>query len=270
MFYNDCFRLSVVNSLNAAPLSYGFKNGLGSDHISLKFQTPSLCADSLMSGEADAGLLSSIEYLKIPNIKIIFGHCIASTRKVRSVLLLAKTQFSAIHTVAMDTSSRTSVVLCQILLKELYGANIKVINMPPDQVAMLNRCDAALLIGDIAMRATQDGLLVIDLAEEWYNWTGLPFVFAVWAVRYNVIKPFASADITTLFDKSFEMGKKNLDAIINEAQPSIGWPRDALREYLTKNILYFLGSNELSGLELFYKKAAQHKFIQSTKPIQFF
>ena len=270
MSNNSCFKLSVVNYLNAAPLSYGLKHGLGSDCLHLKFQTPSLCADSLSGGEVDASLLSSIEYLRIPNIKIISGSCIASLKKARSVLLLAKTKFSNIRTVAMDTSSRTSVVLGQILLRERYGIYANVVDMAPDQSAMLSRCDAALLIGDVAMRARKDGLLVVDLAEEWYNWTGLPFVFAVWVVRDSAVERAVLCGVPSLFERSLEMGRRNLEAIIDEALPSIGWTRHELREYFTSNIFYCLGDTELSGLRLFYKKAADHGFVRDSKSIQFF
>lgn len=120
---------------------------------------------------------------------------------------------------------------------------------------MLNRCDVALLIGDSAMRARQDGLLVVDLVEEWHCWTGLPFVFAVWAVRNDTIRPNRLGNVDSLFGRSLEMGKQNLDAIIDAFQPEIGWSKCDLREYLTKNLSYRLGDVELSGLEFFYEKA---------------
>ena len=270
MSTNHFFRVSTVNSLNAAPLNYGLKCGLGSSYIRVKFQSPSLCADSLKRGDADIGLISSIEYARIPNIEIISRHCIASFKRVRSVLVLAKTPLSDVRTIAMDTSSRTSVVLGQILLRERYGVHAKVVDMAPNQVEMLTNCDAALLIGDPAMRAVQNGLLVIDLAEEWYNWTGLPFVFAVWAIRKDVIEQTMYWDIATLLNDSLKIGERNLNAIIDEVQPSIGWLKCELKEYLTKNICYSLGGPELSGLDLFYKKALQHGFITELKPIVFF
>ena len=263
------FRISIIDYLNAAPLNYGFKHGLGYEHFHLKFQVPSQCANHLKAGDVDAGLISSIEYLRIPDLQIVPGLCIASPKRVRSVVILAKVPPEQIRTLALDTSSRTSVVLGQILLRERYGVQPEVLDLPPDPAGMLERCDAALVIGDVAMRARRDGLFVLDLAEEWHAWTGLPFVFALWLVRAGAREPQAPGGVGPFFHRSLEMGRENLAAIVDEAWRTIGWTKPELREYLTENISYSLGEAERESLALFYEKAVKHGFAPELKPLRF-
>lgn len=263
------FRISIIDYLNAAPLNYGFKHGLGFEHFHLKFQVPSVCADRLKSGEVDAGLISSIEYLRIPDLKIVPGLCIASPKRVRSVVILSKVPPEEITSLALDTSSRTSVVLGQILLRERFGVDARVVDMAPDAETMLAHCDAALLIGDVAMRARREGLLVLDLAEEWYAWTGLPFVFALWTVRADAPVLDVPGGVGPFFHKSLELGRQNLAALVDEAWRTIGWTKPELKEYLTENITYCLGEAERESLALFFEKAVRNGFAPETQPLRF-
>lgn len=254
------FRLSIIDYLNAAPLNHGFKHGLGYQHFHLKFQVPSACADALRSGEVDAGLISSIEFLRIPGLRIVPGLCIASPKRVRSVLILSKVPPEEIRSLALDTSSRTSVVLAQLLLRERYGAHPEVHDMDPALGAMLEGHDAALVIGDPAMRARKEGLIVLDLAEEWHAWTGLPFVFALWMVREDAPTLTEPGGVAPFFHRSLELGQQNLAAIVDEAWRTIGWTKLELREYLTENISYHLGAAERESLALFFEKAVRGGF----------
>jgi chorismate dehydratase len=266
---SSMFRISIIDYLNAAPLNYGFKHGLGFEHFHLKFQVPSVCADRLRTGEVDAGLVSSIEYLRIPRVKIVPGLCISSPKRVRSVVVLSRCPPEEIRTLALDTSSRTSVVLSQILLRERYGIYPEVVDMAPDQAAMLERCDATLMIGDVAMRARREGLYVLDLAEEWHAWTGLPFVFALWIVREDAPVLAVPGGAGPWFHKSLELGRQNLSTLIDEAWRTIGWTKPELHEYLTENIAYSLGEAERESLALFFEKAVAHGFAPEVKPLRF-
>jgi chorismate dehydratase len=263
------FRLSIIEYLNAAPLNFGFKQGLGGDFFQMKFHVPAVCADRLRAGEVDAALVSSIEYLRIPDLRIVPGLCIASPKRVRSVLLLSKVPTEQIQTVALDTSSRSSVALVQILLRERYGLAPQVKDMSPNLPAMLKDCDAAVMIGDGAMKVDKQGLLVMDLAEEWHAWTGLPFVFALWTVRNGAPQPTTPGGVGPFFHRSLEMGRANLDALVEEARRSVGWTAGELREYFTENISYSLGALEREGLALFYEKAVRHGLAPQEKPLQF-
>ncbi len=263
------FRLSIIEYLNAAPLNYGFKHGLGFEHFHLKFHVPSACADKLRLGEVDAGLISSIEYLRIPALRIVPGLCIASPKRVRSVVILSKVPPDEIKSLALDTSSRTSVVLAQLLLRERYGVNPKVTDMNPDMEAMLADHDAALMIGDQSMRARREGLMVLDLAEEWFEWTGLPFVFALWTVRGDAPALEVPGGVAPFFHKSLDLGMDHIPAIVEEARRHIPWTKLELTEYLTENIHYRLGEAEIRSLSLFFEKAVKHGFAQEHLPLRF-
>ncbi len=263
------FRLSIIDYLNAAPLNYGFKHGLGMGLFELHFHVPAVCADKLRAGEVDAGLISSIEYLRIPNLRIVPGLCISSVKRVRSVLLLSKVPPEEIRSLALDASSRTSVVLSQLLLRERYGAFPAIDEMKPDLPAMLAEHDAALLIGDSAMRASKQGLIVLDLAEEWHAWTGLPFVFALWTVRGDAPDLPVPGGVAPFFHHSLELGRSNTATLVEEALRSIGWTRLELHEYLTDNIHYTLGDAEHRSLDLFFEKAVRNGFAPSCQPVRF-
>lgn len=138
--------------------------------------------------------------------------------------------------------------------------------MKPDLAAMLAEHDAALMIGDGAMRASKEGLIVLDLAEEWHAWTGLPFVFAFWTVHASAP---ALPGLSSWFHHSLEMGQASLHVIEEEALRSIGWTRRELHEYLTDNIHYTLGAAEERSLALFFERAVHHGFAPASKPIQY-
>lgn len=263
------FRLSIIDYLNAAPLNYGFKHGLGYEHFHLQFHVPALCADKLGAGDVDAGLISSIEYLRIPDLLVVPGLCIASPKRVRSVVILSKVPPEDIRSLALDTSSRTSVVLGQLLLQERYGVSPEIAAMGPDLDAMLARHDAALLIGDQAMRARREGLLVLDLAEEWHAWTGLPFVFALWAVRADAPELPVPGGVAPYFHKSLAQGMDHVPDMVEEARRGIGWTKLELQEYLTGNISYHLGEAERESLALFFEKAVRHGFAPEHQPLRF-
>ncbi len=263
------FRISIIEYLNAAPLNYGFKHGLAFDQVHLQFQVPSACADQLRSGAVDAGIVSSIEYLRIPGLRIVPGLCIASPKRVRSVGILSKVPPERIRSLALDTSSRSSVVLARILLRERYGTDPECHEMDPDLEAMLEAHDAAVMIGDRFMRARREGLLMLDLAEEWHAWTGLPFVFALWLVREDAPALDLPGGTSACFHRSLEQGMANLPAIVEEAWRSIGWTKLELHEYLTENISYRLGEPEQESLALFFAKAVRHGFAPTDLPLRF-
>jgi chorismate dehydratase len=217
----------------------------------------------------DAGIISSIEYLRIPGLRIVPGLCIASPKRVRSVLILSKVPPEQIRSLALDTSSRTSVVLGQLLLRERYGVSATTTDMGPDLGSMLADHDAALMIGDSAMRAPKQDLFVLDLAEEWHAWTGLPFVFALWLVREDAPVPPVPGGVAPFFHRSLEIGQAQLPAIVEEARRSIGWTKLELTEYLTENISYTLGEAEQKSLALFYEKAVRNGFAPEEKPLRF-
>ncbi len=141
--------------------------------------------------------------------------------------------------------------------------------MAPDMEAMLADHDAALMIGDQSMRARREGLLVLDLAEEWFEWTGLPFVFALWTVRDEAPQLDLPGGVGTFFHKSLESGMAHIPDIVEEARRHIPWTKLELTEYLTGNIHYHLGEAELQSLSLFFGKAVSHGFAEERLPLKF-
>jgi chorismate dehydratase len=208
-------------------------------------------------------MIPTIEYAS-HDYAIVPGIAIASRGPVRSVRLFYRGSLESIRRVALDTSSRTSVALVRILLRERLGADPEYVAMGPDVGRMLEAADAALVIGDPALDH-EDEAPTLDLGAEWRSLTGLPFVFAFWAGRPGAVSP----DQVAVLQASLRAG---LDAIpaISAAYPrsSPGRAREN-EEYLRSNIVYDLGEAEQAGLREFYRRAALLGLIPSVPELRF-
>jgi chorismate dehydratase len=215
----------------------------------LSFAIPSECADRLADGRADIGIVPVAELLN-QKLDILPGCGIACTGPVRSILLISKVPFPQIRTLAVDSSSRTSVMLSRVILAKKFGAEPELITLPPDLPSMLKRCDAALIIGDPALVIDPETLLYrwLDLGAEWTEMTDLPMVFAVWAAR-----PDSPSHDPAPFIASLRYGQAHIDDIVRQYHEKIGIGADLARDYLTKHIVFDLGERETSGLSLFLK-----------------
>lgn len=258
-------KLSIVYYLNSLPLAWGFVHGPQREIFDLDFSSPSRCADLLADGSVDVGLIPSIEYQRIRGVKVIPGLSISSKRQVQSVLLVSKLPAEKIQTLAIDNSSRTSIVLLRILLKLKYKAQPTMRPCEPELKAMLNHSDAALIIGDSALRAATEDRYRYDLAEEWRILTGKPFVFAFWGVRSGV-----NLDDRSVFRQSLAYGETHLDEIVQQQSQTLQLPDDQLHRYLTENINYTLDAENLEGLQLFYDLAAETLGMDTTRAVEFF
>ncbi|MGZ4788372.1 MAG: menaquinone biosynthetic enzyme MqnA/MqnD family protein [Terriglobales bacterium] len=260
-------RISAISFLNTAPLMWDFEHPESADpklleNFEFAYTVPSKCAEQLGAGTADIGIIPSITYATIPGLAILPDVAIASKNAVRSILLVLKKPLDQVRTVALDTSSRTSVVLTQILLtKFLPGeSDREYVAMDPDLDTMLARCDAALLIGDSALQVDRGKYQAIDLAEQWRQFTGKPFVFAFWAVRFASLTQGAQAyDLGEVFSRSRDHGLEpdHLDQIAREWARRVGLSEADIKSYLTENIHYTLDQENAAGLELFYRYAAE-------------
>jgi chorismate dehydratase len=255
-------RVSVVQYLNTAPLVWGLQHGDQRERYELAFTTPAICADDLATGRADVGIIPSIEYQRIEGLKVLPGLSIASKERVRSVLLLSRVPIEEVRSVALDTSSRTSAALVKILFTRFYGIEVAARGSAPDPASMLRNADAALLIGDPALVYKGDAH-VFDLASEWRKFTGLPFVFALWALRLFDHHTYLRPD----FESSRHQGLAHLGEIAAEWAPRLGFPAEAIRIYLTENIDYTLDEENLAGLRLFYRLAHEVGIIPSVKEL---
>src|SRR5438105_9924425 len=186
-------RIGAVNYLNSKPLIYELP--LLAPEAELTLDVPSRLADRLGEGSLDVALIPVIEYFRAGSYSILPNIAIASRGPVLSVTLFSRVPWQEIRCVALDEGSRTSAVLAQILLRKRYGVRPEIQSLAMDQSADEVNADAVLLIGDRAMRACLPGFAhAFDLGQEWHDWTGLPFVYAVWAVREGVdLGPVAGA-----------------------------------------------------------------------------
>jgi len=255
-------RICAVEYLNTVPLVWGMLRGDQREMFDLSFAVPSECADRLEAGSADIGIVPVIE---IPRLKleVIPGTGIAGEGAVRSILLFTRKPFHLVETLAADLGSRSSVGLARILLAELHGSTPRVITMAPRLEEMLQVTDAALLIGDAALRADPMSLEYdcADLGAEWTRLTGLPMVFAAWAARAGIPTEGLAAALTS----SYHFGRDRMEEIIQSESKLRGLPEQLVRDYLTTHVRFELGERELKGMELFLKLAG--KLDQATRSV---
>jgi chorismate dehydratase len=270
-------RISAISYLNTAPLMWDFEHQNAGPAgtcaaFDISYTIPSQCAASLRDGSADVGIIPAAAYSSIPHLAILPGVAIASRRAVRSILLVSKVPLERIQTVALDTSSMTSVALTKVLFAKWWGGNRKFTAMAPDIEQMLELHDAGLVIGDPALKIDRSRYVTYDLAEEWIGLTGTPFVFAFWAVRQASLKDAPDdLDLAAVFQKSRDHGLRpeNLDRIACEWAPRVGLSQEEVKTYLTENIHYFLDPACLDGLHLFYQLARECGALPAGPPLGF-
>jgi len=265
-------RISAISYLNTAPLMWDFEHGQAAREFEISYTVPSLCAKALAQGTADIGIIPAAAYAEIPGLQVLPDVAIASRRAVRSILLVSQIPLELVRTVALDTSSMTSVALTRILFEKWMGGGRTFTSMEPDIEKMLNECDAGLLIGDPALEVDRQKYHTVDLAEEWIRYTGKPFVFAFWAVRGAALGEADSAiDIPAVFRDSRDHGlePKNLETISRQWAPQVGLSEAEVRTYLTENIHYQLDAGCLDGLRLFYRYAREIGILPEAPELRF-
>jgi len=285
----NSLRISIVQYLNTAPLVRGFTHGPLRGKYQLSFTVPSACAEDLRSAAADVAIIPAIECQRIPNLMILPGLAVASKRSVRSLLLVSKKPVHQLTRVALDRTSRSTQILVRILSAMRWHIAPEFFEADPDLPSMLDRADAALLIGDPALRlaiasstkARQDasgewvipaslagvgeptGLFLFDIVEKWRAMTNLPAVLAVWAGRPSVLTPEVVQD----FHDSLAFGLRHLDAIISESAAEMNLPSRDLRRYFTENIDYHLDEENLEGLARYYALASELGLLPKVETI---
>jgi chorismate dehydratase len=261
-------RVAAIRFLNPAPLMWDFEHLPLSTALATRYDfdwmLPSQCADKLASGEADIGLVPIASLATIPGLRILPGCTIASKGRVRSLLLVrrANRSLANLRSVAADTASRTTLAYARILFHQWGNSDVPFVPMAADLDAMLDRADAAIVIGDPALMAleeqanrferTGEELVYHDLAQEWKALTGLPFVSAVWGVAGNFHLDRLSED----FIRSRDQGLKNIDALVTEWTRQIPLSEETIRAYLTTNIHYVLDEECREGISGFFRMAA--------------
>jgi len=268
-------RLGAVGYLNARPCVVGLDRD---PRFDLRFDFPSRCASLLHAGSIDVGLIPSIEYLRGPGgpgaYRLVPDVAIASSGPVASVAIYTTRPMRDVRSIALDTSSRTSVALTRVLCARVFGIRPELEPLGPDIKSMLERCDAALLIGDAALLLDHAGLRLngragtvekIDLGETWTVATGLPFVYAFWAGRPEALTGEDVAAIQAARDAGVAdpalVAREYFD---DSALRGIG------TRYLRENIRYHLGDNELAALDRFYRYAAELGLVPAPVGVRLF
>ena len=265
-------RISAISYLNTAPLMWDFEHGDAGRDFDISYTVPSACARSLAGGTADIGIIPAAAYAEIPGLQILPEVAIASRRAVRSILLVSKVPIEQVGTVALDTSSMTSVALMKILFEKWLGGGRTYASMAPNIDQMLAEHDAGLLIGDPALMVDRAHYHTLDLAEEWIRHTGKPFVFAFWAVRKDALPEAAPVlDLAAVFQNSRDHGLEasSLNQIAREWALRLEISEAEVQAYLTQNIHYQLDVGCLEGLRLFYRYAAELGALPAAPELQF-
>ncbi|HXH66653.1 MAG TPA: menaquinone biosynthesis protein [Candidatus Limnocylindrales bacterium] len=283
-------RISIVEYLNTAPLVRGFTHGPLRGKYELSFTVPSQCAEALRSGAADVAIIPAIEYPRIPDLVILPNLSISSKKSVRSLLLVSKKPIQEVTRIALDRSSRSTQALTRILCEKLWRIQPEFFEAAPDLPAMLQHADAALLIGDPALRLAIAGapeahrdaagalvspaalagltrnasVYIYDIVEKWRAMTSLPAVLAVWAARRKTVTPQLVQD----FQDSLAFGLQHVDAIASEAAAEMNLPATELRRYLLENIDYHLDTENVRGLTRYYELAAELGLIPAANTLE--
>ena len=261
----DPIRIGAVSYLNSKPLVHELDT-LAPEAV-LLLDYPSRLADRLTRGELDVALIPIIEYFRAGSYQLVPNIAIASNGPVLSVTLFSRTPWSGIRRVALDEGSRTSAALTQVLLRKKYGVTPEICPMPLDRDAEDVDADAVLLIGDRAMHACLPGFRhAFDLGQEWHDWTGLPFVYAAWAVREGV-------DLGPVLGALYEAKKRGLEEagmIAAREAPHLGLDAGFCRRYLANIIRFDLGTRELAGLHHYYMLASELGFARRGVNVQLY
>jgi chorismate dehydratase len=243
-------RIGAVSYLNSKPLIEDLAELAPSAELILDY--PSRLADRLGQGELDIALIPSIECVLGPQYEIVSDACVATHGPVLSVKLYSRVPMSEIRTLALDEGSRTSAALAKILLAERYSLHPQVERLSLDLDTRDTVADAILLIGDRAIHPPAEIFpMVWDLGTEWTNWTGLPFVFAMWATRAGTdLGPVEEA-----LSQARDLGLRRVAEIAGREAPLLGLSEQVTLEYLTENLYYRLGPAERRGFQRYHELA---------------
>ncbi len=236
-------RISAVSYLNSLPFVYGLNHSALKNECEISLDIPSVCAEKLINGNVDIGLIPVAAISQVSNAHIISDYCIGANGKVKTVCLFSEVPLQEIKTVLLDYQSRTSVMLAKILAKEFWKINPEFVNAEAGFEKNIKGTTAGVVIGDRAFSLTTS--YTYDLSEEWKKITNLPFVFACWVANKNLSVEFISE-----FNQALKTGLDNIDQTLEEFPPSVISKAEA-KKYLTENISYDFDSEKKKAMELF-------------------
>ena len=257
-------RVGHIQFLNCLPLYWGLMRSGALLGVDLHKDTPDRLNDALVANELDIGPISLVEYLRhTEELLLLPDLAVGSDGPVLSVNIVSTVPLDELdgRRVALGSTSRTGVLLARMLLESRYGVQPEYFRCPPDLTEMLLEADAAVLIGDTALRARSDapdrGLIVTDLGEAWREWTGLPMVFAVWAVRRDFAEAYPGVvkEVHQAFLTSRELCLTELETVATVAARWEPFSADELADYF-RALDFSLGERQIAGLREFAARAA--------------
>ena len=249
------FRLGVVSFLNALPLYATLRER---DDICIIPALPARLADGLTNGIYDAALMPVVDHLRGVGDGLLGDAIVGATGRVRSVMLFSNVAIENVKSIALDTSSHSSVALTQVIARDFYGLNPRLIHHAPDVAAMLGAADAALLIGDPALIAVQNPgkMHVYDLANEWRKFTGLSFIFAAWAAREG-LETEKRDELTQILNQARDEGKANIAQLVAQEPLPPALSPAIVEDYLSNIIEHRRTPSHSAGLEMFRRRLAK-------------
>jgi chorismate dehydratase len=247
------FRVAASSYLNSAPLIWSFLHGSKRGRLDFVEQVPSRCAALLREEKVDGALVPVIEYQRIDSGFLVPDVCVGSQKEVLSVVLVSK-----------DTELE-HVRRVKVIFREFLDHEPAWTVRTPNLEEMLERNDAALIIGDPGMTFPRTGLKIWDMASLWRAYTGLGFVFAMWMIADSAVEKARSVDFAGARDE----GVAHVEEIVESYRSKIPMPVSELRKYLTQNISFALDESMQQGLRLYFELAAKHGLIESVKPLRF-
>jgi len=257
-------RVGHIQFLNCLPIYWGLVRSGALLDLELTKDSPDNLNQLLVTGALDIGPISLVEYLRnADDLLLLPDIAVGSDGPVLSVELVSQRPLAELdgRPVALGSTSRTSVLLAQMWLREVHSVQPAYFSCPPDLSAMMIEADAAVVIGDVALRATYEGasrgLTVHDLGQAWRSWTGLPMVFAVWAVRrqFAIDNPGLVKDVHTAFVRSRDQALAHVDEVAAQAARWEVFDAATLANYF-RTLDFSLGQRQLAGLMEFSRRAA--------------
>jgi chorismate dehydratase len=256
-------RVGHIQFLNCLPIYWGLVRSGALLDVDLTKDTPDRLSDALVRGDLDVGPISLVEYLRhADDLVLLPDIAVGSDGPVLSVNLVAQRPLDQLGSVALGSTSRTSVLLTRMWLADVHDVTPSYFSCPPDLTAMLREADGAVLIGDAALRATYDaprrGLAVHDLGAAWREWTGLPMVFAVWAARrdYAESNPGLVKEVHAAFVRSRDDALANVEVVADQAARWEVFDAATLASYF-RTLDFSLGPRQIAGLTEFAWRAAR-------------
>jgi len=245
-------RVSAISYLNTAPFVYGLQHSDILQNIDIAFDYPSECARKLQQNESDIGIIPVAALLSLPKYEIISKYCIGAVGAVRTVALFSNSPLEKIERIYLDYQSRTSVNLAKILSKNYWKITPEWMPFTPSQDANgLEPHEGLVIIGDRVFNSEKHYKYCYDLAEEWFKFTGLPFVFAVWASVKTLDNDFIDS-----FNSALGLGLQNIPLSVDNFNLKYIGKSEAI-DYLNKNISYNLDDRKKKAIEMFLNQVKE-------------